>query len=68
MEVCAVLPNQSIPEKKEGSMKMINLRLIQMAVRTLNDGLEIHFFICKTMQTGWMNAFKQTCHGFRKGN
>ena len=45
MEVCAVLPNRSIPEKKEGSMKMINLRLIQMAVRTLNDGLENHFFL-----------------------
>ena len=26
------------------------------------------FFICKTMQMGWMNAFKQTCHGFRKRN
>ena len=25
-------------------MKMVNLRLIQMVVRTLNDGLENHFF------------------------
>ena len=29
----------------KGSMKMTNLRLIQMVVRTLNDGLENHFYM-----------------------
>ena len=29
---------------EKGSMKMVNLRLIQMVVLTLNDGLENHFF------------------------
>ena len=53
MEVCAVLPNQSIPEKKEGSMKMINLRLIQMVVRTLNDGLENHLFFLYAKHCKW---------------
>ena len=30
---------------EKGSMKMINLRLIQMVVLTLNDGLENHCFM-----------------------
>ena len=56
-------------DSNEGSIKMTKLSLIQMDVRTMNDGLENQFFyICKTMQTGWFNAFKQTCHGFRKRN
>ena len=36
----------------KGSMKMINLRLIQMAVRTLNDGLENHFFYMQNNANG----------------
>ena len=30
---------------EKGSMKMINLRLIQMDARTMNDGLENQFFL-----------------------
>ena len=30
---------------EKGTMNIINLRLIQMGVRTLNDGLENHCFM-----------------------
>jgi len=48
----------------------VNMRFTQTEVRALNgeSDREPKFFICKEMQVGWMNAIKQTCHGFEKAN
>ena len=37
---------------EKGTMNIINLRLIQMGVRTLNDGLENHFFYMQNNANG----------------
>ena len=45
-------PKPKHTRMEKGSMKMINLRLIQMDVRTFYDGLENHFLYAKQCKRG----------------
>ena len=45
---------------------MINLRLIQMAVRTLNDGLENHFFYMQNNANGVDECISTNMPWFQK--